>query len=711
MIIYEIGIIKKIFEQFEYSTIKKYVPATETVIEYINLPCGFDIETTSTYKDNEKIAFMYLWAIGILDENYIFYGRTWVDFLNLLNELQEVFKTHEERILTIYVHNLSYEFQFMRKYLTWKNVFAVDDRKPIKALCDKGVEFKDSYILSGYSLEKVADNLVNHTIKKLVGNLDYSLIRHNKTYISNEELEYLNNDVLIILYYIQEQIEQYGDISKIPLTNTGRVRKFVRDNCLHYKKSHKKEGRGKIDRYRKLMQECTLPLNVYYMCKRAFMGGFTHASMNYSGKLLHNVSSIDFTSSYPYCMISEYFPMSKAKKGNLDEFEKYLEDEETGILFDCILINVQSINTFETYLSESKCREIRDGIINNGRIFYASYLETTITDIDYEIIKTCYSYDDMIVLNCYTFYMSYLPYQIISSILDLYEKKTVLKGVEGKEIEYLVGKGMLNAVYGMTVTDIIRPEITYTDKWDVLKQITNETAEEQLKKYNESRNRFLYYPWGIWVTAYARRNLWNGINAIGNDYVYSDTDSIKFLNYKKHEKWIKNYNRKVSEKLHKMCDFRKIDYKRCEPKTIKGKKKLIGVFDYEGTYPLFKTLGAKRYMYTDEKSKLHITIAGLSKQNGVSYLLEKYKTIENVFEHFDNELYIPADRTGKNTHTYIDEEKEMIVTDYTGVTTTITAKSAIHLEACDFTLSIAKQYAKFLDELQKGYLYTGAKFI
>lgn len=711
MIIYKTGIIKKLFENFKYTIIRKYIPATKSVTEYINIPCGFDIETTSTYNDDEKVAFMYLWSVGILNEDYIFYGRTWDEFLNLLDELQDVFKTNKDCILPIYVHNLSYEFQFMRKYLVWENVFAVDDRKPIKALCNKGIEFRDSYILSGYSLEKLADNLVNHTIEKLVGNLDYSLIRHEKTYIEENELEYLNNDVLIIIYYIQEQIEQYGDITKIPLTNTGRVRKYVRDNCLHYKKSHKKEGRGKISRYKALMDECSLSLDVYYMCKRAFMGGFTHASMKYSGELLHDVSSIDFTSSYPFCMISEYFPMSRPKKGNIDEFEKYLNDEETGILFDCVFINLQSINTFETYLSKSKCRDIRDEVINNGRVFYASYLETTITDIDFKIIKNCYSYDKMIVLNCYTFYMTYLPYQIITSILDLYEKKTMLKGVEGKEIEYLVSKGMLNSVYGMTVTDIVRPEIIYTDKWDINKTLTRETAEEQLQKYNESRNRFLYYPWGIWVTAYARKNLWDGIFAIGEDYVYSDTDSIKFLNYKKHKKWIEKYNKEVVEKLQKMCNFRKINFERCRPKTIKGKKKLIGVFDFEGTYPLFKTLGAKRYMYTNEDNKLHITIAGLSKQDGVSYLLEKYGTIENVFKNFDDELTIPADRTGKNTHTYIDEEKEIIVTDYTGITTTVQSKSAIHLEPCSFTLSIAKQYAQFLEELQKGYLYTGVKHI
>ena len=38
---------------------------TNKKIEYINLPCGFDIETTSYKVDDVKTAFMYVWMFGI----------------------------------------------------------------------------------------------------------------------------------------------------------------------------------------------------------------------------------------------------------------------------------------------------------------------------------------------------------------------------------------------------------------------------------------------------------------------------------------------------------------------------------------------------------------------------------------------------------------------------------------------------------------------
>lgn len=305
--------------------------------------------------------------------------------------------------------------------------------------------------------------------------------------------------------------------------------------------------------------------------------------------------------------------------------------------------------------------------------------------------------------------MSYLPKSFIESILTLYEKKTTLKGVEGKEVEYLVSKCMLNSCYGMCVTDIVKEENKYTTEWEKI-PVSESQLEEQIEKYNESKTRFLYYPWGVWVTAYARRNLWTGILNIGEDYVYSDTDSIKFLNYEKHVSFIESYNKRVEYKLKKMCDFLHIDFNRCKPKTKKGVEKLIGVWDLEGNYEYFKTLGAKRYMY-QQNGEIHITIAGLSKQNGVQYLKMTCKDNIDIFNHFTNNLYIPAEYTGKNTHTYIDEKQEGDITDYLGHTTHVTSLSAVHLCEADFTLNIALQYNKFLTMLRQGYLFTGTKCI
>lgn len=692
------------FDEIEYNEIP-----TNKGVTYINLECAFDIETTSvTLANGEKSAFMYIWTFGLKDENYIYHGRTWEEFIELCKALQKHFNLGEKRILTCYVHNLGFEFQFMRKYFNWESVFSIDERKPIKALTDMGIEFKCSYILSGFALSYVANNLTNHTIEKMNGDLDYDLIRHSKTPMTDEEMKYCINDVVIILYYINEQMDLYGDLTKIPLTNTGRVRKYVRDKCYYTSKSHKKSSAGKYKRYRQIMEDLTLTPEIYEMCVRGFMGGFTHANANRSGEIIEDVTSIDFTSSYPAVMLSEKFPMSKGIKTKLTkekDFNYYRK--RYALLFDVKFTNIRSKIQFENYISESKCGTLENPILNNGRVYSADTLITTITDVDMNIIENAYEWDSMQVANVYRFYRGYLPKPIIESIIELYEDKTVLKDVEGYEVEYTLSKGMLNSIYGMSVTSVVRDDIIYDGNWNIEPANSN----EQISDYNKSKSRFLYYPWGLWVTAYARRNLWYGIISIGDDYIYSDTDAIKFTNYDKHKPFIEGYNNVIIQKLKIMCDFYNIDFNRLKPKTKEGVEKIIGVWDLDGEYSRFKTLGAKRYLVEYKDSgKLELTVAGLSKRNGIEYMKRKLGDNLEVFKGFTDELYIPADETGKMTHTYIDEPKEYMIQDYLGEESRIKTVSGVHLESCDFTLSISRQYVDFMEKLAKGYLYTGLDF-
>lgn len=673
-------------------TVGKYNHKTKKVVKYYNVACGFDIETTSTYVNGEKFAFMYIWTFGIGDEISA-QGRSWRSFVDYCIHLHATLDLTENKRLVVYVHNLAFEFQFMRKHFNWIDVFSSDDRKPIYAVTDLGIEFRDSYILSALSLETVAKNLITHSIRKLKGDLDYSLIRNDKTPITDKEMGYINNDVLIILAYINEQIEQYGNIAKIPYTNTGRVRLFMKNKCFN-RKGYSRKSNGAAQRYRRLMQVLSLDMESYNMLKRCFQGGFTHASLLYSGKKLKDVASVDFTSSYPYVMISELYPMSEPReiKGDISYLE--ILNSNCGFIFDCIITDLHCINSFESYLSSSKCRNSRNVIINNGRIFKADYVETSITNIDLQIIVKCYSFTQIKIIRGYSFYMSYLPSAIIKGILELYQKKTELKNVEGKEQEYLVSKQMINSVYGMCVTDIIRDLIIYNGEWDIEKG----NYEEQLKKHNESKNRFLYYPWGVFVTAYARRNLWSGILNIGMDYVYSDTDSIKFLNYENHIDYINEYNEECDSKLKKMCDFCSIDFDLTRPKTKEGVYKPLGAWDYEGNYKYFKTLGAKRYIYTDNDDELHITIAGLSKKSGAGYMASR----KDPYKFFNNDMNIPKENTGKNTHTYIDNEIEGDITDYLGNKSHMVSKSCVHLESASFNLSMADSYMELINNVSLG---------
>lgn len=669
-------------------------------IEYVNLPCAFDIETSSFYTDNgEKRACCYLWQFGF-NGNVILGRNLRVEFPALIKRLATELVLGTNRRVLCYVHNLSYEFQWIRKMFTWQETMSNKIRQPFKALSNLGFEFRCSYILSSYKLEKVADNLRQHNIKKLTEKMDYTKIRHSETTLTIDEISYAVNDVLIVMAYISEEIDAAGgNIFDIPLTNTGRVRKYCRKHS---------------DTYKKKIRYLRLNADSYTAAKKAFQGGFTHANSKYVGTTLGSVGSYDFTSSYPYVMVSEKFPMSSPQLIPIKTKEQFNTALKVKCcIFQITFIDIQSIGN-DNFISAARCEYIEGAVTDNGRVYSAKKLTTTITELDYQIITATYKFANFNLGYFYICKKEYLPLQFVQAILKLYSDKTTLKGVEGKETEYLSSKGMLNSCYGMCVTDIVRDEYSYDSGENNWLTEKPELAEK-IYDYNNDSNRFLFYLWGVYVTAYARYNLITNIIKLGKDYVYADTDSIKFLNVEKNQHIFEEYNRRVLEKLHSVATERNIDFELFQPKTIKGFSKLLGVFDFEGVYNQFKTLGAKRYIYTDN-GRVHLTIAGVNKKTGIKAFLpaefqdmsvEELSKVsipksiaDNAFNLFNFGMTFDTKACGKLTHSYLDDEFSGAISDYLGKVSEYHELSAIHLEPTTYQLTISNDYETFLNDVE-----------
>ena len=657
-----------------------------------NVASVFDIEATSFYtEENVKHCTMYAWVFGL--NGRCIRGRTWGEFLSVINILKRCYQLSLKKRLVIYIHNLSYEFQWFKNYFEWENVFSLDTRKPIYAVTKDGIEFRCSYLLSGYSLEVLGENLTKYKVNKKVGDLDYNLIRHSRTPLTEKEWGYILNDGLVVMAHIQEEIERLGDITKLPITKTGYVRELCRQNCL--------KGEEKFE-YSRRIRTMKLTPETYRQLKRTYTGGFTHANYNYVDKIIKDVHSFDFSSSYPAVMLSEEYPMSSPtlrQPKNQEELMLYLR--AYCCMFDIEFSNIRASVDFENYISYSRCSEIEHFYLNNGRVVEADRLKMSVTEQDFFIIAKMYKWDSMKITNFYTFYKGYLPKSFIKTILQLYKDKTELKGVEEKIVEYLVSKGMINACYGMCVTDPCRDEIIYDGLIWSTKQAN---VEELIDKYNKSNNRFLYYAWGVWITAYARRNLFTGILEFKEDYIYSDTDSIKVINIDKHKEYIETYNKRIKEKINKCLKYYEIPIKYAEPKTIKGIKKPMGVWDYEGKYDRFKTLGAKRYM-TETNGIMSITIAGVNKKAGIEYLKYIYKTNTAIFNAFTEDLYFPPhydkdgideNGSGKLCHTYIDTTMDGYIIDFMGYKWYYHEESGVHMENTDYTLGLEAEFKNLI---------------
>jgi len=282
-----------------------------------------------------------------------------------------------------------------------------------------------------------------------------------------------------------------------------------------------------------------------------------------------------------------------------------------------------------------------------------------------------------------------MPTPFIRGILDLYEKKTILKGDKAHALDYMIAKNMLNAGYGMTVTNIIRMILEYSNEYGFLAPEPPSLVDE-IEKYNKKYNRFLYYPWGVWVTAHVRRTLYRTILVVGSDYVYSDTDSVKCLNQAAHTKVFETYNSFIMESIQKAVARTRIPYEKFAPTNSKGKSFPIGQWEFEGTYDRFKTLGRKRYL-VDESGKLSITVAGLNK-GAIEYINRD----GNAFEEFKDGMEIPAEYAKRNILLPIDTEKTFKGRDYLGNYFEVVTKSGAHISPSDYKMSMSEDFRRYL---------------
>lgn len=561
--------------------------------KYCDIVATFDIETT-TIKQEKPYAFMYHWQMCI--GGVVVFGRFWHELQKLHEKLVRYFDLHEKKKMVIYVHNLSFEWMFMHQFLNcWENIFATDRNKILKCSNDC-FEWRCSYRLSNMSLAKYIENSEGTYYRKAEDDLDYRKYRDPYTALTTVEYGYCYNDVAGLYQAICASLKE-DTLDSIPLTSTG----YVRRDC--------REAMKKNKRNRKLFIDMKLTPELYTLCKEAFRGGDTHGSRYYVNQVIDDVESFDKSSSYPYVMYClPEFPMTKFMVYDIED-EKDLDQMNTKY---CTLGRYRLTNVklkrgkTNPYIAYSKCSTCIAPKLFNGRVLEAEEVMLTLTNIDYLILKSEYDFEGLSVADFHFARKGYLPEELRSVVWDYFTKKTMLKDVKGKEYEYNKSKNKLNANFGMMVTDIVHSEITFTG---LEYEEKTPTVEEALEKYYKSRNNFLSYQWGVWVTALARLELRKGITVVGLDNIYNDTDSVKALAGHDHD------FEKLNAEINKQCKERGIKNYLVRD----GKRFYLGTWDNEGRYEQFKTLGAKKYVYTEE-GELHLTVSGLDKEKGAKYL-------------------------------------------------------------------------------------------
>lgn len=641
----------------------------------LNIGCAFDIET---YKVGD-FTTMYVWQFAFGDVTII--GRTWEDFKKLIAKISEYYETGKDRKLICWIHNASYEWSFMKKLFEWNKVFAIEKRKVVTFEID-GIQFRDSLILTNRKLEYVATDYQTG-LKKLTEVYNYDLPMSSVTPLKLCQLAYCINDVQILARFFETYIKPEFLIKghKIPLTSTGIVRDEMKRKFKQLPADDRNKWKKKVFRGFPTEKEYTL------LMRWVFRGGYVHANSVYSGeKIKTHTGSQDFKSSYPAVMLHENYPFRFIKKDkkffyHIKDNRKWMNENAFYGTFTFYRLRTKTSHTLE---SKNKVLTGKNIKTDNGRVCSADVLTVAMTEQDWILYNAFYDWEICVCNGLRIASKEPLPNWFKDMILEYYYKKST---VPKDDIHYMLSKMQLNSLYGMSVTGIYDTSL----EWDIY---TGDFIEKKKEtSYEELIENILLPPFiGIWVTAYARKNIGLTIAKLGTySAYYGDTDSIKYRNILTNQYIFDCYNDRMERINNRM-------YVGEYPRHI---YKDLGKFDYEGKSYFFLANGAKRYIHTDvcfnkKKGKYElkdiVTIAGLPKGK-----LQEKATREkiSVYDLFVDDMKLSEIESGKLTSKYIDFDFDVTYTDYKGNVVTQSEKSCVTLCPAEFTMSITEEYLKY----------------
>lgn len=728
---------------------------------------GFDhkdyANNPAKYDDAVKFAIMYVWQVAIEagSEIRVFMGRTWDECRDFFDKLQMVIAcrkygfspaTFDELEVTydsirqgttrqsfsrvqfrVYVHNLGYEFQFLRNIYENEFAFSEGDRKaPVFARTphkpmrvqfnykNATVIWHDTLVLTQKSLENWCEDSELPSAKLTVPAGYYDIVRTPNTPLTDFEIQYSINDVVSMVYGIDLYRQKYGTLTDIPMTQTGEVRR----TCVTNVAVANPEWSALCASI-----SASMDFDFFRVVSHAFGGGWTHANASYTGRTMHNVRCFDFASDYPFCMCCFRYPVSPYVCATPDQREEFYNDLMTHdprsidvpfkyyIHFsaDAVLTNTEC-----TFWSSSKVEVLEDCTEDNGKIFSASHVEIIMTGDDFHIFSKAYRFANLKIINIWRAVAGFLPTELVETILTYYQSKTELKGDSDRMSEYVESKQFINSIYGVAVTRVICDDVEFYCVSDELgdhagwvkHELTREDYEEKRMSYDKKSKEFMTYPIGTYVTAYARSSLWQFILKLDKHVIYGDTDSLKGVFNDEDIKVINTYNEWVEQREREIAAIHGIDESLFHPKDGDGIEHRLGIFDEEATCLEFRTLGAKRYVDTvripakkykpDEMKALEFydngdakviqaTIAGLPKHAAVSIL--------DSVDDFTPGVFWDTAHADKQMSMYNDDQPTGVsVTDHLGnvYVTTDTDKHGIALMPTTFDLEHSDAYSRFL---------------
>ena len=637
-----------------------------------------DTETSNNYdaETGEGDTWIYQWAGRWCREFAI--GRDAVSLIEALDKIATVNGCEEDKLLAVcYIHNASYDLSYLIPFLheKWgvRKILATAPHKIIVIESGPWI-IRCSYRLSNRSLAKWGKDLhIKH--QKKAGLIAYDVRRYPDSKLTRRDWIYQLYDVVALEECVLAEMQREHDtLQSIPLTSTGYIRRDGRKRAIKHK------DRAEFQRTR-----MTVP--VYKDYRFSFAGGLTHGNRFVIGETVtapdeQQIRHRDFRSMYPTELRRrKHFPIGpfvlyyEYELGIRCTWEELDELKKENCLMITAIIRGAELKKGETlpYLQQSKCLlgsagDYRANVLDNGRVIKCKGATClSLTDIDWDILRKQYDFtEEPQIVRVFTSKAGPIPEYLEELVDSYYHGKSAFKDkvkelkeakaldalIQDAEISLIKSKNGINGIFGLSSTDPVRLDWNLdmeSYEWNH-SLLTDEAIEEKLESFYKSRNSYMRYQIGVYVTALARKDLMDMYWLIGpENFLYGDTDSIFYRSTPEIEARLDAENK------------RRYDAAIAEGGYIENNGKIVTYdsFDDEGeNIRQFRFLHAKAYAYVTDDGELHCTVAGVSRRDKHGYTREQeLKSIDNLKEGF------VFKRCGGTTCVYVTHEPSWIHVD------------------------------------------------
>lgn len=453
-----------------------------------------DFETTTDPNDCR----VWGWGVYNIIDNIFDYGGSIEDFFKYIFKLPNKSK--------IYFHNLKFDGEFIFYYL-FNNGFTHTSERRLK---NKEFSTLITYMGVFYSIKikyKNKEFIIYDSLKilplpvskiskafnleQLKGEIDYSRERKIGWKITNEEVDYIRNDVEIV----GKALFQFFNEGLTKMTQASNAFNDFK-NIIGKK------------RFSRLFPYCEYDSEL----RQSYKGGFSYVNPRFQNKEIGEGIVLDVNSLYPSVMYYKKLPY-----GEPIFYEgKYKKDK----IYDCYIQMIRC--NFEIKKDHLPTLQLKNtlGFKPTEYVESSNGLDVTLclTSVDLELFLKHYDVYNLEYFNGWKFKSTD---KLFKSYIDKWVKVKQESTINGNSGMRTLSKLMLNSLYGkFALNPIVKNKIPTFD---------GEMVHYQMGE--DERRDPIYVAVASFITSYARRITIESAQENFDRFIYADTDSLHLVGF------------------------------------------------------------------------------------------------------------------------------------------------------------------------------------